>query len=91
MGTRSSIEEGLKQAHEIFEKAKKQMDTYRKQEHYNQTEYTEAQTEISDMLRELDVLGHSGNPQQKEQVYRAQLQLRQLLNDMVLDQNNILH
>ncbi|OEH92119.1 DUF2524 family protein [Bacillus solimangrovi] len=91
MGVRSSIEEGLRNARHVYENAYEQLDTFRKQEHYNQTEYSSCQRAINGSLAELEILHHSGNAQQKDQLSRMQMQLRQLQSDMILDENDVLY
>lgn len=84
MATRQSVKDFLSKSSEVYDGAIEQYETYLKQEHYNDLEYTEAQMKLEDMVNELNKLTLSATDEQKEQLYRTRLQLQSLQNQMIL-------
>jgi esterase/lipase len=84
MATRESVEEHLQMAEDTLRYAEDQFSLAKKQEHYNQTEYTKAQQLLETAVIELGQVAHSGNPQQKEQIDRMRLQLQRIQNEMII-------
>ncbi|MFT4414913.1 YtzC family protein [Fredinandcohnia humi] len=89
MATRQSVEAFLQRCEDSIRNAQEQMNIARQQEHYNTTEYTDAQMQLEEVTNELAKLSQSCNGQQREQLHRMRLQLQQLQNDMTLDENII--
>lgn len=89
MATRQSMDSFLQRCEDDIKYAQEQLTTARKQEHYNTTEYTEAQLRLEEATNDLAHLALSCNGQQREQLHRMRLQLQQLQNDMILDENII--
>ncbi|MDR4889311.1 YtzC family protein [Fredinandcohnia sp. QZ13] len=89
MATRQSVEAFLQRCEDSLRNAQEQINTARRQEAYNATEYTYAQMQLEDVTNELAKLAQSCNEQQREQLHRMRLQLQQLQNDMTLDANII--
>lgn len=89
MATRQSMDSFLQRCEEDINYAQEQITNARKQEHYNTTEYTEAQLRLEEAANDLAHLALSSNAQQREQLHRMRLQLQQLQNDMTLDENII--
>jgi polyhydroxyalkanoate synthesis regulator phasin len=84
MATRQSVEEFLQHCEDVIRYAKEQYTEAQKQEHYNITEYTEAQQMLESAVNDLAHLARSCNAQQREQLHRMRLQLEQLQNQMIL-------
>jgi flagellar capping protein FliD len=89
MTTRDSMNAFIDQAEDALQYAREQMEIARRQEHYNQTEYSDAQQKLENAYNELDHLMLSANQQQKERLRRMQVQIRQVQNDFVLDAENL--
>lgn len=90
MATRASVEEHMDRAEQACKFALEQLEISNQQESYNTTEYTDAQTMLNQAYMELQKLMLSSNKQQKERLYRMQLQINRIQNDMILDQQNLL-
>ncbi|MFZ3589368.1 YtzC family protein [Bacillus sp. DJP31] len=84
MATRQSVEEYLQMAEDTITYAEEQFTVAKKQEHYNQTEYTKAQQQLETAVIELGILAQSGNPQQKLQIDRMRLQIERIQNEMII-------
>jgi polyhydroxyalkanoate synthesis regulator phasin len=84
MATRQSVEEHIQLAEDAIKYAEDQFKEAKRQEHYNQTEYTKAQQQLESALLDLGKLAQSGNPQQKEQVERMRLQIQRIQNEMII-------
>lgn len=84
MATRQSVTECLDNCSNTYDFAQSQYTEGRKQEHYNDTEYSKAQQMLEDAVNECNALTLSANDQQKEQLYRMRIQLQQLQNEMIL-------
>ncbi|MGG4488624.1 YtzC family protein [Metabacillus idriensis] len=84
MATRQSVTECLDRCTNTYDYARSQYAEGSKQEHYNDTEYSQAQQMLEDAVNECNSLTLSANDQQKEQLYRMRLQLQQLQNEMIL-------
>lgn len=89
MTTRDSMNAFIEQAEDALQFAREQIEIARQQEHYNETEYTDAQQKLENAHNELDHLMLSANQQQKERLRRMQVQIRQVQNDCVLDKENL--
>ncbi len=86
MATRASVDDHIHRAEEVLTFAEKQLEEAKKQEHYNEEGYSQAQLELEKLAFDLDTLMQSGNQQQKEQVYRIQLQVREMQQHMILNE-----
>jgi polyhydroxyalkanoate synthesis regulator phasin len=84
MATRQSVEEHIQMAVDAINYAEDQFTEAKRQEHYNQTEYTKAQQQLEEVLLDLGKLALSGNTQQKEQVERMRLQIQHIQNEMII-------
>ncbi|MCA1032454.1 YtzC family protein [Bacillus timonensis] len=89
MANRQSVDDFLQRCEEDIRFAKEQLNTGRMQEHYNGTEYMDAQQRIEEAVNDLAHLALSCNAQQREQLHRMRLQLQQIQNDLTLDANII--
>ncbi|MFY4774491.1 YtzC family protein [Metabacillus sp. RGM 3146] len=84
MATRQSVSDHLKMCSETLQYAEEQFKSGCMQEHYNDTEYTKAQTMLEDAVNDINKLSLSSNEQQREELYRMRLQLQELQNNMIL-------
>ncbi|MFK4997365.1 YtzC family protein [Bacillus sp. N9] len=84
MATRQSIDHFLNRCESAILAAEKQYEEAKKQEHYYDVEFSEAQQDLEKMVIELEKLSNCSNAQQREQLYRKRLQLQQLQNQMIL-------
>jgi hypothetical protein len=85
MATRSSVEDYIQRAENVIGNAETQLTEAKKQEHYNELEYSNAQLELEKMYQDLNMLMASSNSQQKDQVYRTLLQVQQMQQHMILN------
>ncbi|HHY72618.1 MAG TPA: YtzC family protein [Bacillus bacterium] len=90
MATRASVDQFVNRAEEACKYALEQLEIANQQEHYNTTEYTNAQRMLNEAYNDLQKLMLSSNKQQKERLYRMQLQINRIQNDLVLDEQNLL-
>ena len=90
MATRASVDQHITRAEEACKYALEQLEIANQQESYNTTEYTDAQIMLNQAYMELQKMMLSSNKQQKERLYRMQLQINRIQNDMILDQQNLL-
>jgi len=90
MATRASVEQFINQAEQACKYALEQLEIANQQEHYNTTEYTDAQMMLNEAYNDLQKLMESSSRQQKERLYRMQLQINRIQNDLILDQQNLL-
>lgn len=86
MTTRASLNEHIERAEQALEIANEQLQEWKKQEHYNFEEYQQAQALLEDTHNNLEQVMLSANAQQKERLRRMLIQIRQVQNDMILDQ-----
>lgn len=90
MATRVSVDQFIHRAEEVCKYALEQIETANRQESYNTTEYTDAQRMLNETYNDLQKLMLSSNKQQKERIYRMQLQIDRIQNDMILDDQNLM-
>jgi polyhydroxyalkanoate synthesis regulator phasin len=84
MTTRQSMDQLLEHCEGSLQYARNQLSEGKKQEHYNDTEFTKAQQQLENAYKELEEFSHSANAQQREQLYRMRLQIQNMQNEMVL-------
>ena len=84
MATRQSVEQFIQQCEDTLRNAHDQYREAQQLEHYNDTEFTNAQEQIETTYYDLMHLSASCNGQQREQLNRMRLQLQSLQNDMTL-------
>lgn len=87
MATRASVEDHMHQAEEAIEYAEKQLDVAKRQQHYINNEYSQAQFQLEQIDQDLSKLMESANQDQKDRLYRTQLQVRQMQQHMIMDQH----
>lgn len=85
MTTRDSMNEFVHQAEQAIHNAEEQLMIVKQQEHYNHTEFTNAQMELEQTNQELENMMNNANSQQKERLHRLQLLLEQTQQKMILD------
>lgn len=86
MATRASVEDHVLKAVTAIEEAEKQLDMAKRQEHFNDVEYSDAQLSLEQIDQQLSEIMNSANQEQKERLYRTQLQVRQMQQHMILNQ-----
>ncbi|NPC93812.1 YtzC family protein [Bacillus sp. WMMC1349] len=87
MATRQSVGEHIQRSEDVYEFALSQFETASKQEHYNETEYSDAQLRLENAVNDLNKLSLFANEQQREEIYRKRLQLQTLQNNMILQRS----
>ncbi|MDA7027309.1 YtzC family protein [Bacillus sp. CLL-7-23] len=87
MATRQSVGEHIQRSEDAYEFALSQFETASKQEHYNETEYSDAQLGLESAVNDLNKLSLFANEQQREEIYRKRLQLQTLQNNMILQRS----
>ncbi|WP_242305131.1 DUF2524 family protein, partial [Bacillus cereus group sp. BfR-BA-01449] len=78
MAERQSLESYITQAEQAVEYAKEQLDQGMRQEHYNTMEYSDAQLQLEQAYNDLQTMQQHANDEQREQLNRARMAIRQL-------------
>ncbi|MED1285597.1 YtzC family protein [Bacillus mycoides] len=84
MAERQSLEEYITQAEQAVEYAKEQLDQGMRQEHYNTMEYSDAQLQLEQAYNDLQAMQQHANDEQREQLNRARMAIRQLQHQMII-------
>ncbi|KFN03134.1 DUF2524 family protein [Bacillus clarus] len=84
MAERQSLEAYITQAEQAIEYAKEQLDLGMRQEHYNTMEYSDAQLQLEQAYNDLQVMQRHANDEQREQLNRARMAIRQLQHQMII-------
>ncbi|QHA37306.1 DUF2524 family protein [Rossellomorea marisflavi] len=84
MATRQSIDECIQKCEDAIREGQKQYQAGLGQEHYGDSEYTQAMQKIEESVNDLAQLSQSANAQQREQLHRMRLQVQHLQNEMIL-------
>lgn len=84
MATRQSMDDFLQRCEDTIRNAQEEYLAGQRQEHYHDQEYTQAMQGLEDTINELQIMAHSANAQQRDQLYRMRLQIEQLQNRMIL-------
>ncbi|PEK95414.1 YtzC family protein [Bacillus mycoides] len=84
MAERQSLEEYITQAEQAVEYAKEQLDLGMRQEHYNTMEYSDAQLQLEQAYNDLQTMQQHANDEQREQLNRARMAIRQLQHQMII-------
>ncbi|MDA1855165.1 MULTISPECIES: YtzC family protein [Bacillus] len=84
MAERQSLESYITQAEQAVEYAKEQLDQGMRQEHYNTMEYSDAQLQLEQAYNDLQTMQQHANDEQREQLNRACMAIRQLQHQMII-------
>lgn len=84
MAERQSLESYITQAEQAVEYAKEQLDQGMRQEHYNTMEYSDAQLQLEQAYNDLQTMQQHANGEQREQLNRARMAIRQLQHQMII-------
>ncbi|MDQ0224523.1 YtzC family protein [Metabacillus niabensis] len=84
MATRQSVDEYMQRCNQALEYAREQQKIGAEQEHYNETEYTQALQGLENAVNDINHLALSANDEQQDRIYRMRLQLQQVQNEMIL-------
>lgn len=84
MAERQSLESYITQAEQAVEYAKEQLDQGMRQEHYNTMEYSDAQLQLEQAYNDLQTMQQHANDEQREQLNRASMAIRQLQHQMII-------
>ncbi|PEM83041.1 hypothetical protein CN639_22580 [Bacillus toyonensis] len=84
MAERQSLESYITQAEQAVEYAKEQLDIGMRQEHYNTMEYSDAQLQLEQAYNDLQTMQQHANDEQREQLNRARMAIRQLQHQMII-------
>lgn len=84
MAERQSLEFYITQAEQAVEYAKEQLDLSMRQEHYNTMEYSDAQLQLEQAYNDLQTMQQHANDEQREQLNRARMAIRQLQHQMII-------
>ncbi|MFQ6336299.1 YtzC family protein [Bacillus sp. AF62] len=85
MAERQSLESYITQAEQAVEYAKEQLDQGMRQEHYNTMEYSDAQLKLEQAYNDLQTMQQHANDEQREQLNRARMAIRQLQHQMIIN------
>ncbi|ENH97134.1 hypothetical protein J416_06782 [Gracilibacillus halophilus YIM-C55.5] len=89
MTTRESLEHLLAEGNQIIEQAEEQLQMSNRNHFHMNEDYTNAHLELEQLSEDIDRMMRSANHQQKEQLHRFQLVVREKLNDMILDEVDV--
>lgn len=84
MAERQSLKSYITQAEQAVEYAKEQLDQGMRQEHYNTMEYSDAQLQLEQAYNDLQTMQQHANDEQREQLNRARMAIRQLQHQMII-------
>ncbi|WP_433948114.1 YtzC family protein [Bacillus tropicus] len=84
MAERQSLESYITQAEQAVEYAKEQLNLGMRQEHYNTMEYSDAQLQLEQAYNDLQTMQQHANDEQREQLNRARMVIRQLQHQMII-------
>ena len=84
MAERQSLESYITQAEQAVEYANEQLDLGMRQEHYNTMEYSDAQLQLEQAYNDLQTMQQHANDEQREQLNRARMAIRQLQHQMII-------
>ncbi|AAS43792.1 MULTISPECIES: YtzC family protein [Bacillus] len=84
MAERQSLESYITQAEQAVEYAKEQLNLGMRQEHYNTMEYSDAQLQLEQAYNDLQTMQQHANDEQREQLNRARMAIRQLQHQMII-------
>ncbi|MCU7666033.1 YtzC family protein [Bacillus thuringiensis] len=84
MAERQSLESYITQAEQAVEYAKEQLDQGMRQVHYNTMEYSDAQLQLEQAYNDLQTMQQHANDEQREQLNRARMAIRQLQHQMII-------
>ncbi|HHB2168592.1 YtzC family protein [Bacillus cereus] len=84
MAERQSLESYITQAEQAVEYAKEQLEQGMRQEHYNTMEYSDAQLQLEQAYNDLQTMQQHANDEQREQLNRARMAIRQLQHQMII-------
>ncbi|PFW22942.1 hypothetical protein COL07_26750 [Bacillus cereus] len=84
MAERQSLESYITQAEQAVEYAKEQLEQGMRQEHYNTMEYSDAQLQLEQAYNDLQTMQQYANDEQREQLNRARMAIRQLQHQMII-------
>ncbi|KAB2475344.1 YtzC family protein [Bacillus cereus] len=84
MAERQSLESYITQAEQAVEYVKEQLDQGMRQEHYNTMEYSDAQLQLEQAYNDLQTMQQHANDEQREQLNRARMAIRQLQHQMII-------
>lgn len=84
MAERQALEDCINQAGQAMEYAKEQLDMGMRQEHYNKMNYSDAQLQLEQAYNDLQTMQQHANDEQREQLNRARMAVRQLQHQMII-------
>ncbi len=83
MTTRKAMEEFLEKCEEVIGYADEQYQTFSKQEHANDNEFTAALQQMELIHHELSAIHNSANDQQREDLRRMRMRLEEMQHNMI--------
>ncbi|WP_332693182.1 DUF2524 family protein [Halalkalibacter lacteus] len=84
MAERTNLEHFLEKAETTLEEAQKAFNNSQRVQPEEPENYIQAQTHLEELSMELDTLMHAATPEQRDQLYRTQIQVNQLKNHFIL-------
>ncbi|KHF40285.1 DUF2524 family protein [Halalkalibacter okhensis] len=84
MAERTHLEHFLEKAETTLEEAQKTFDDSQRVQEGDYGEYIQAQRNLQELNDELGTLMHAATPEQRDQLYRTQIQVNQLQNHFIL-------
>ncbi|ARK30364.1 DUF2524 family protein [Halalkalibacter krulwichiae] len=84
MAERTHVAQFLEQVEMTLQGAQKVFDDSQRVEAGDPEEYTFMQNQLQEMDQELETLLHAATPEQRDELYRAQIQVRQMQNHYIL-------
>ncbi|OIJ15800.1 hypothetical protein BKP35_02065 [Anaerobacillus arseniciselenatis] len=84
MATHEQVKQQLQQVDEILQFAEGQLDSAKQVQGGDEIKYDEAQQQLEQLNMQIERLLSSATPEQRDQLFRAQQQVNQMQNKMIL-------
>lgn len=84
MATHDQVRQQLQQVDEILQFAEEQLNSAKQVQGGDELKYDEAQQQLEQLNMQIERLVTSATPEQRDQLFRAQQQVNQMQNKMIL-------
>lgn len=84
MATHDQVRQQLQQVDEIVQLAEEQLNSAKQVQGGDELKYDEAQQQLEQVNMQIERLLKSATPEQRDQLFRAQQQVNQMQNKMIL-------
>ncbi len=84
MATHDQVRQQLQQVDEILQFAEEQLNSAKQVQGGDELKYDEAQQQLEELNMQIERILSSATPEQRDQLFRAQQQVNQMQNKMIL-------